>query len=227
MQKRAKKKKKKDRSPVGPTSQQWCGPHQWHVAGGGEYVSTDRRMKEAMKASGLPDLKARRNAHMLPTIGHPISPGGNLDRLSAPSAATRTQSCALRTTASTSTTPATTAAASTHRSPAAHAAAMPMPSITIENDLSMNQRNATKERNARRDECRQMLSSSLSIYTLATAQFPPLFIYFSNFNLRGKKCVLSFFFSRGQKGLYIINQDVLDLKKERLMMFVMHYLAIN
>lgn len=39
--------------------------------------------------------------------------------------------------------------------------------------------------------------------------------------------MLSFFFSRGQKGLYIINQDVLDLKKERLMMFVMHYLAIN
>lgn len=61
---------------------------------------TDRRMKEATKASGLPDLKARRKAHMAPTTGQPISPGGSRARLAAPSAASLYHPWSLRAPAS-------------------------------------------------------------------------------------------------------------------------------
>lgn len=38
---------------------------------------TDLEVKLDMKESGLLDLKALRNVHMFPTIGHPKSPGGS------------------------------------------------------------------------------------------------------------------------------------------------------
>jgi hypothetical protein len=109
---------------------------------------THRRTKEAMKASGLPDLKARRKAHMPPTKGHPISPGGSRARRSAPSAASLYHPCALRAAASTTTkatAPTSTASAASlyHQcallaaasastnatAPSSTAAAIPTPSI--------------------------------------------------------------------------------------------------
>ena len=72
-----------------------------------------RRMKEPMKESGLPDLKARRDAHMAPTTGHPMSPGGSRARLAAPREASLAHPCALRTTVSITTT--NTAAIAAHR----------------------------------------------------------------------------------------------------------------
>jgi hypothetical protein len=66
--------------------------------------SAHRRMKEPMKESGSPDLKAQRNAHMAPTTGHPMSPGGSRARLPAPREASLAHPWALRTTASMATT---------------------------------------------------------------------------------------------------------------------------
>ena len=73
-----------------------------------------------MKASGLPDLKARRNAHMPPTTGHPISPGGSRARRAAPRGASLYHPCAHRAAASTSTNAAApSSSAAAHDSSAA------------------------------------------------------------------------------------------------------------
>jgi hypothetical protein len=76
-------------------------------------AAAHRRMKEPMKESGLPDLNAQRNAHIAPTTGHPMSPGGSRARLLPPSEASQAHRWALRTRASMITT--ATAATAAHK----------------------------------------------------------------------------------------------------------------
>lgn len=91
-----------------------------------------------MKASGLPDLKARRKAHMPPTTGHPISPGGSRARRAAPRGASLYHPCALRAAASRSTNaaaPSSSAAAHDSSADADADAASSSPSIPTDRTI--------------------------------------------------------------------------------------------